>query len=235
MTTPSQRIKIDRKSLREPDEFQTLTTQAASWARQNQTLVWGIGIGLVAVALLGLGVGWYRARQAEAAAVRFQSAHADFVAAKYPAAAESFAGLGREYPSTPFGRLAQLYRGHALLRGADAAGAATAYGEYLAGSPETEYLRQEALAGLGAARETTGDQAGAADAYTQAAEIDGPFRQDVRLALARIAEAQGKADDAKKIYVTLLQESPGPALRALLETKIPAEVAAAGAASGSPQ
>ena len=134
---PSQRIKIDRKSLREPDEFQTLTTQAAAWATQHQNTLWGVGIALVAIALIGLGIGWYRARQAEAAAVRFQSAHAEFLDGKYPAAAESFAGLGRDYGSTPFGRLAQLYRGHALLRGGDAAGAATAYGEYLAGSPET--------------------------------------------------------------------------------------------------
>lgn len=235
MPTPSKSMKIDRKSLREPDEFQTLTTQAASWATQNQNLLWGVGIGFAVIALVGLGFGWYRARQSEAGAVRFQAAHAEFIEQKYPAAAESFAGLGRDYGSTPFGRLAQLYRGHSLLRGGDGAGAATAYGEYLAGSPETEYLRQEALAGLGAARESTGDTSGAVDAYTQAAEIVGPFRQDVRLAMARIAEASGKPDDAKKIYVTLLQESPNPTVRALLETKIPAEVAAANAATGAAQ
>jgi hypothetical protein len=234
MAPPSQRVKIDRKSLREPDEFQTLTTHAATWARQNQGLAWGLGIGVLAIAVLALGIGWYRSRNAEAAAVRFQSAHAEFLDGKFPAAAESFAGLGRDYGSTPFGRLAQLYRGHALLRGGDGAGAATAYGEYLAGSPQTQYLRQEALAGLGAAREATGDQTGAVEAYTQAAEIDGPFKQDVRLAMARIAEASGKPDDAKKIYVALLQEGPTPQLRAFLETKIPAEVAAAGAA-GTPQ
>ncbi len=234
MPPPSQRIKIDRKSLREPDEFQTLSTQAASWATQNQNLLWGVGIGLAAIALIGLGIGWYRARQAEAGAVRFQAAHAEFLEQKYQAAAESFAGLGRDYGSTPFGRLSQLYRGHSLLRGGDAAGAATAYGEYLASSPETEYLRQEALTGLGAAREATGDTNGAVDAYTQAAEISGPFRQDARLAMARLAETSGKPDEAKKIYMTLLQENPTPAVRALLETKIPSEVAAAGAAAGLP-
>ncbi len=233
MPPPPQRIKIDRKSLREPDEFQTLTTQAAAWAGTNQTLVWSLGVGLVVVAGLGLGFGWYRARQAEAGAVRFQSAHAEFIGEKYKEAADAFAGLGADYGSTPFGRLAQLYRGHSLLRGNDATGAATAYGEYLASSPETEYLRQEALAGLAAARESSGDTAGAVQAYTDAAAIDGPFKQEVRLAMARIAEASGKPDDAKAIYLTLLKENPDPQLKAILESKIPADVAAANAA-GTP-
>lgn len=233
MPPPSQRIKIDRKSLRQPDEFQTITTQAATWARDNQRAVWAAGIALLAIAVLGLVFGWYRARQAEASAIRFQSAHSEFADGKFAEAADAFAGLGRDYGSTPFGRLAQLYRGHALLRANDAPGAATAYGEYLAGSPATEYLRQEALAGLGAAREATGDTAGAVDAYTQAAAIEGPFRQDVRLAMARIAEASGKTDEAKQIYATLLREDPSPTLRALLESKIPAEAAAA--AAGTPE
>jgi predicted negative regulator of RcsB-dependent stress response len=234
MPPPSQRIKIDRKSLREPDEFQTLTTQAANWASTNQTLVWSLGAALLIVAGLGLGFGWYRARQADAAAVRFQSAHAEFIGAKYKEAADAFAGLRTDYGSTPFGRLAELYRGHSLLRGNDAAGAATAYGEYLASSPETQYLRQEALAGLASARESSGDTAGAVQAYTDAAAIDGPFKQEVRLAMARIAEASGKPEDARAIYRTLLKDNPDPQLKALLESKIPADVVAADAA-GTPQ
>src|SRR5262249_16208266 len=150
----------------------------------------------------------------------------DFEAARFAPAVEGFAGLGREYPGTAFGRLATLYRGHALARQGDAAGAATAYTEYLASSPPTDYLRQEALSGLGAAREASGDQAGALDAYGQAAAIDGPFRMQAQLAMAHLHELAGQPDKARAVYLAILKEAPGGFVRSQLETKIPADVAA---------
>src|SRR5262249_19273617 len=106
------------------------------------------------------------------------------------------------------------------------AGAAAAYSEYLAHAPGTEYLRQEALQGLGQAREVTGDTKGAQDAYEQAAAIDGPFRTDARIAVARLYEAAGQNDTARDVYLAILKEWPTGSVRALLEAKIPADVAA---------
>lgn len=224
--TTSDRIKIDRKSLREPDEFQHLTTQAGTWLRANQGLVTGIVVGLVAVALIGIGVGWYRARQDEAAAVGFQTAHEAFAAGKFADAADGFASLGRDYPSTPFGKLASLYRGHALERQGDAKGAVTAYQEYLAGTPRTDYLRQEALLGLARSEEASGDAAAAGERFAEAAEMPGPFRTEAKLAQARLAEGAGKPEQARDIYVALLAEAqPGTPLRAFLQSKMPAAVA----------
>src|SRR5262249_24415077 len=150
------------------------------------TLLVGIGVAVLAVAAVAGGVGWYRAQRAAAAATRFQSAADQFQAGKYAEAADAFGSLGADYGGTPYGRLAALYQGHALARKPDPAGAATAYSDYLARSPETEYLRQEALYDLPQAREASGDAKAAQDAYDQASAIDGPFRTDARIALARL-------------------------------------------------
>jgi len=229
MAPSAERIKLNRKALREPDEFQTLTGQLAAWAQANTTLLVGAAIAVLAVGAVASGVSWYRARRAAAAAGQFQTADDQFQAGHYAEAADAFAGLGNDYAGTPYGRLAALYQGHALARKPDPTAAAAAYSEYLAGTPETEYLRQEALYGLGQAREAGGDAKAAQDAYEQAGAIDGPFRTDARLALARVYEAGGQSDKAREVYIALLKESPSGPVRSLLEAKIPADVAAASA------
>ena len=222
MPRHTKRIKIDRKALREPDEFETLTGQAVDWAQGHRPLVIGLAAAVVAVALIGLAVGRWRAGQNEAAAVDFRSAQAQFDAARYTEAAGAFAEVASAHPHTPFGRLATLYRAHALTRGGDAAAAATAYGEYLASSPDSEYLRQEALTGLARSREATGDGAGALEAYTQAGDLGGPYRTDALLGAARLHEAAGRSDQARDIYARLLKDASDPETRALLLAKLPA-------------
>jgi tetratricopeptide (TPR) repeat protein len=227
MARPAQRIKLNRKALREPDEFQSLTGQVAAWAQANRTPLIAGAVAAVALAAVASGVGWYRGRTAAAAAVRFQAAHDEFQASRWAEAADAFAGLRRDYPGTSYGRLAALYEGHALYRKPDPAAAAVAYGEFLAAGPGTDYLRQEALLGLGRSREATGDDPGAREAYEQASAIEGPFRSDARLALARLYERAGEADKAKELYLAVLKESPSASARAVLQAKIPADVAAA--------
>ena len=221
MPQHTKRIKIRRKDLRKPDEFETLTGQAVDWAQAHRSLVIGVAAGLIAVALLALAVGRWRAGQAEAAAVAFRVAQAQFDAGRYADAGNAFADVASAHAHTPFGRLAILSRGHALARQGDAAGAAMAYGEYLATSPDAEYLRQEALTGLGRAREATGDTAGALEAYTQAGDLRGPYRTDALLAAARLHEAAGHADQARAIYTDLLKDAADPETRALLAAKVP--------------
>jgi hypothetical protein len=228
MAPPAQRIKLDRKALREPDEFQTLTTQLGAWAEANRTMLAAIVAAALAIAAVAGGVSWYRGRQEAAAAIRFQSAYTDFQASKWLEAADAFEALGHDYAGTSYGRLAALYQGHALARKPDPAAAATAYGEFLAASPPTEYLKQEALVGLADAREASGDAAGAREANEQAAAIDGPFRSDARLSLARLYEAGGQPDKAKELYLAVLKDSPSGYARTVLEAKIPADLAAAG-------
>jgi TolA-binding protein len=218
--------KINRKALRQPDEFQALSAQAAAWAVANQRLLIGIGIAFLVIAIVAVVVGRFRAAQAAAAATEFRIAHTSFAGSRYAEAAEGFGTLAATYPSTPFGRLAVLYRAHALARKGDPQGAAVAYQEYLA-SADGEYLRQEALVGLGHAQEASGDAAGARATYAQAGDLAGPFRTDALLSTARLADAQGDGAAARAIYERLARESPDGDLKTFLEAKVPEAAAAA--------
>ncbi len=220
MPQPAKRIKISRKALRQPDEFQSLTRRAADWAVEHTPLVVGACGALLAILLAVVAVRWYESSQADAAAMRFREAYATFEARKFDQAAETFGGVSREYGRTPFGQLAGLYRAHALARQGDG-GAVAAYEEYVAAPSAPDYLRQEALDGLGHAKEAGGDTAGALAAYTQAGELRGPFRTDALLAAARLHEAAGQRDKAQGIYAQLLKEGPDPDVKALLLAKLP--------------
>jgi len=205
MAEAHQHHKITRRELREPDEFQAFTSQIMDWVRQNQSAVVGVVSAAVAIAAAVVGVGWYSQRQADAAGVRLQSAQALFDAKNYASAAADFADVASTYPRTPSGRIALLYRAHALAQQPDPAAAATSYSEYLASTPEAEYLRQEALLGLARASEATGNTAAATTAYRDAADLAGPFRTPAQLALARLEDAAGHTEQARTLYTEALK------------------------------
>src|SRR5436309_689295 len=228
MPRHARRLKIRRKDLRKPDEFETLTGQAVAWADEHRPVVYGVLAVAVVVLAGSLAIGRWRASRNDAAAVAFRSAQESFDEGKFQEAAQGFAYVVERYPGAPFGRLAVLYRAHALARQGDQAAAATAYGEYLASAADTEYLRQEALVGLARAKEATGDTAGALDAYTQAGALRGPYRDDALLSAARLEEAAGHADQARVIYSGLLKAAD-PEAQALAAAKVPGAAPAAGA------
>src|SRR5512143_3752467 len=162
--------KLSRKDRREPDETQAVTTQSVDWVRETQAAVIGAISTILASAAVVVGVGWYSGRQANAAAVKLQSAQALFEQQKFGEAATEFAAVTSTYPRTPSGRLASLYRAHALAAQPDPAAAAAAYGEYLATTPPTDYLRQQALIGMAHAQEAQNDTAAATETYHKAAD-----------------------------------------------------------------
>jgi len=221
MPQHARRLKIRRKDLRKPDEFETLTGQVVAWADEHRPVAYGVLALAVAVLAGSLAIGRWRASRNDAAAIAFRSAQARFAEGNFKDAAQDFAYVVERYPRTPFGRLAGLYRAHALAREGDQAAAATAYGEYLAGAAPTDYLRQEALVGLGRAKEATGDTAGALDAYVQAGARPGPYRDDARLAAARLEQAAGNTERAQAIYAELLKDAADPAMKAFVAAKVP--------------
>ena len=232
MPQHAKRVKIRRKDLRGPDEFETLTGRAVDWASDNQVTLAVVGAVLVVIAGAVFAFGQWRSSQATQAAVAFDSAYHSLESGKFAAAAQGFGVLVDNYPSTATGRLARLYRAHALLRQDQASAAAAAYDEYLNTGPPTAYLRQEALCGLGHAKEAAGDSGGALDAYRQASEIDGPFQRDALLGIARLQEAAGRTAEAREVYARLLKDTSDPEQRALISSKL--GPAAQGAAKAEP-
>src|SRR2546427_181268 len=110
------RIKIRRKDLRKPDEFETLTGQAVAWADEHRPVVYAVLAVAVVVLAGSLAIGRWRASRNDAAAVAFGSAQARFDEGKFQDAAQDFAYVVERYPGAPFARLAALYRAHATPR-----------------------------------------------------------------------------------------------------------------------
>ncbi len=214
------RARISRKALHRPDEFQTIASQVLAWGQGHRAIVLGATAGLLGAAAVALGLARAQSTRAEAAAIAFSSAQGSLASDNLDAAAAGFLRVAEQYPSTPFGHLAHLLRAHTLVRQAKWDEATAAYQEYLATSP-TDHLRQEALNGVGHAKEGSGDLAGARDAYHQAAELDGPYRRDSLLGEARAHEATGDAQGAAAIYQRMLGEAPDIELRSFLLGKLP--------------
>src|SRR5262245_14115594 len=116
MPQHTKRIKIRRKDLRQPDEFETLTGQALSWAEENVRLLAGVAGAVVAVAAIVLLVNRVTASRNESAAEAFRRAKVTFDAGKFAESATAFASTAGDYPRAPFGKLAVLYQAHALAR-----------------------------------------------------------------------------------------------------------------------
>jgi tetratricopeptide (TPR) repeat protein len=221
MPEPAKRVRIRRKDLRGPDEFETIAGDAFVWAREHRAVLVGAGVVLLLLAVVGLLVTRARAGRRQEAATQFYQARAYLLGGNAATAAGQFASLEAHASGTPYGSLASLYQGHALLAQGEAGGAASAYSEYLSTAAAEEYLRQQALLGLGRAKEAAGDVSGALDAYTQAEKLEGPLAPDAAFAAARLHEAQGRTDEARAIYTRLLTEAPDGWMHEQVAAKVP--------------
>src|SRR6266404_432275 len=76
MPRHARRLKIRRKDLRKPDEFETLTGQAVAWADEHRPVVYAVLAVAVVVLAGSLAIGRWRASRNDAAAVAFGCAHA---------------------------------------------------------------------------------------------------------------------------------------------------------------
>src|SRR5207245_2905995 len=132
----------------------TLTVQTRAWAGAHLPVVYGL-VALAVVVLVGsLAVGRWRTSRNEAAAVAFRSAQGRFDEGKFQDAAQDFAYVVERYPHAPLGRLAALYRAHALAR----------QGDQAAADPETKALAAAKVPG--AARPADGVAEGTVDIDT---------------------------------------------------------------------
>src|SRR5689334_25374027 len=101
MPQHARRLKVRRKDLRKPDEFETLTGQAVDWAQKNRPIVFAVAGVAIVVALAALGIGRWRNSRNEAAATMFVNAQSAFAASNWTDAAARFADVAEEYPGAP--------------------------------------------------------------------------------------------------------------------------------------
>jgi len=221
MAESAKRVRIRRKDLRRPDEFETLTGETFVWAQHHQTTLIVAGVAALALAVGLILVSRSRAARVQEADLQFQQAQAQLDRGSAATAATQFEALEQNASGTPYGRLAGLFRGHALLKQGDGAGAATAYTQYLSTASAPDYLRQQALVGLGRAKELANDLSGAQDAYLQAEKLEGPASAEASLGVARMLDAQGQPDQARAIYARLAKDAPDGWIKSYASAKVP--------------
>jgi len=166
---------IQRKELKEPDEFLTLTRRFAEYARQHEREVTLAVFGLLAITAVALGVRWYRSLQESNAEAAFGAARRDYTAQKFEAAAQSFQKVGTTWPATAYGHLALVYVGNCYAELGKTKEAENAFAQAVAQGGDPIVL-QIAHYNLGLLKAQAGDKTSAARELSSATEIEGPLR-----------------------------------------------------------
>jgi predicted negative regulator of RcsB-dependent stress response len=166
---------IQRRQLKEPDEFLTLTRRFLEYARQHEREVTFAVLGIVAVVAVALGVRWYRSWQESNAEAAFGAARRDFTAQKFDSAVAGFRRVTSTWPGTSHGHLAFVYLGNSYVELGKTKEAEDAFQQALQ-QDSNDLLRQIAHYNLGLLKLKAGDKAGAATELGAAASATGPLR-----------------------------------------------------------
>ncbi len=209
---------ITRKDMKEPDRFQQVATQAASWVatrRRHVVLAGGVAVGAIMVIAVLSAVNTGREERAGAAASDLLATMAGEISSVplpgvagpfYPteearqravvAAAEQVLSA---HGGTGAAQLAALALGdaHAKLREWDQA--KTAYERFLASAPRGDSLRFGALEGIAMAEEAKGSLDQAAQAYERLGREAPAFADRADLERARVLAQAGKTAEAKDL------------------------------------
>jgi tetratricopeptide (TPR) repeat protein len=166
---------IQRRQLREPDEFLTLSRRFLEYAQQHEREVTMVVVGLVAITALALGVRTYRGWKESQAEAAFGAARRDFTASRYDTAAKGFEKVAATWPSTAHGQLALVYLGNSYADLGKRKEAEEAFARVLERASEP-VVRQIAHYNLGVLKAEDGDKPAAARELGSAADAEGPLR-----------------------------------------------------------
>src|SRR6266542_2996479 len=166
---------IQRRQLKEPDEFLTLSRRFLEYARQHEREVTFAVLGVAAVVGVALGVRWYRSWQENNAEAAFGAARHDFAAQNFDSAAAGFQRVVTTWPATSHGHLAFIYLGNSYAELGKTKEAEDAFLQALEQDSD-DLLRQIAHYNLGLLKMKAGDKAGAAAELGKAANATGPLR-----------------------------------------------------------
>jgi hypothetical protein len=235
--------ELTRKDMKAPDAFQSAAGKAAAWITGKQKGILAGVLGALAVVAIVLGVmGWMESRKSTAGALLYRTLDdADGQISSVPlpgvsvpifanAEAQYRAVLGRAdelrkaYPSTEAAHTAALAAAAANLRLAAWDAAIADYEAYLAKAQPKDSLSFLAVEGIGRAKESKGDLAGALAAFEKL-QAGTPARADrAALERARLLTKSGKPDEAR----TLLQAFPQDFKESQLRPEADAQLAALG-------
>lgn len=216
--------KMDRKELKQPDEFQVVAGKVMEWLVGHRQVVLGALGAFALVVVVAWGVSaWSNSQEAKAGgllaeALEIASRPIQGEPGVAPGAevfgtrdAREQALLGAlekvraEAPSSNAARTAGAQLGFLKLRMKDAAGAQALLQEFVDKAPKEDALRPVAIESLGAALEAQGKLDEARAAYARLAEAGAPERAAWNQ--ARVLLAQGKPE-AKEALEKVAKEYP---------------------------
>ena len=197
---------LDHKELKEPDAFFESFGRARRWVEENARTVAGIIVATTVVFVAGVSWSAYSERQADDTAAAFLRA-TDAIDLDSPATARAALETVSRKARGTYGQLAALYRADLAARQGDCAQAIEGYRNVQNSSP-LGFVRQVAAMGRAYCLEKTGRPAEAAATYAQAADIDGPYREQALRGQLRAATDAKDQDLAAAAIELILDEFP---------------------------
>jgi predicted negative regulator of RcsB-dependent stress response len=204
---PTPRYRLDRKELKQPDEFITFLDQAGDFITNNLARLVIGAVAVVAVVVIFYAFSFYQEHQRELASSRFYDAITALDHQDYKSAARDFDALASDNPHQSLGQLSRLYLASTYMAQNKDKQARIQLESYLADSNQPVY-RGMALMQLGAADENLGDFKAAHDAYAQAADIAGPDKARAQIGVARTLIKQGDTKGGIDAYRQFLTDNP---------------------------
>ncbi len=214
----SKSAELSRKEMKQPDQFQVVAGEAASWLtghRRTAVLAGGALAVVLVVAVVVMAV--RDRRQAGAAALLsevYRNAGGELSAVPLPGSPGPFfpSDTARQkavalaadkvlaaYPGTSQAALAALAKGDANLRLGELDAAVAAYQLYLSTARRSDSFRFAALEGLALAAEGKGDVEGALAGWSRLASELPEQADRADLERARLLAASGKVDEARSL------------------------------------
>ena len=202
------RKRITRKDIRRPDQFITLTSRVFGYFKEHRVKIF-VALGLVIALAFGIW-GWQlnQSKQNRLASQAYASALEAFHDGKFQTALDLLDRVNA-YRSPSYQRLAILYRANSHIGLKQPKDAVPLLEDFLSRTPKNSYLRQLALTNLGYAHEMANQCKEAISAYDQAANIDGPQKEQAFLSKARCTTTLGQFSEAVKLYREYLATYPG--------------------------
>jgi tetratricopeptide (TPR) repeat protein len=210
--------KIIKKKLKEPDEFITLTERAyLSVTHHAKSIAVGAGIVLVLLSFIFFFQKWEN-KNAENAYQMFNSVvdtyqmvsspYREGSPQEYKNVIERFNEVITQFPKTPGGKLAVLYKGNIHLRLGEFDEAIKAYESYLEKAGKEKLYRSFAMEGLGYSYEGKRDYEKAMNAFQKVIDLGVGFQlANAYLGLGRCCEKMGKTKEALENYKSFIKIS----------------------------
>jgi len=222
----AKKVKITRKQIKQPDEFQSFGRRAIEYASEKAVAITGVVVGIIALILIVAGILLYmqskedKALDAMAGALEvYHGSQGDQAKSgdtgyenesdRYLSAAEMFESVAQKYSATDAGILALLYMGDSYYKGGDYENALTSYQGFIERFDGDESFLLLAYQGAGYSLESMEKYDLALENFEKTIN---PENKTLRIFglmnAARCYEQLGQIDKAIEFLETLLQDYP---------------------------